>query len=1224
MASVTWASACGDGGTGLPPPDPPRPTTVTVSPAAAELTALGATVQLQAEVRDQNGQAMTGAVVSWSSSTATVTTVGASGLVTAVGNGTATITATAGPVSGTATVTVAQRVNTVNVAPMRDTLVQADTLRLSAGATDVNGHPVAGAVFTWGSSDTLVAVVEDSGVVIGIGPGEAEITAVSSGVPGRARITVVAPAPTTVAVTPDTVELTALGESAQLAAEVTDQVGRVMEGVAVSWSSADTLIAPVDSAGVVTAVGNGTTRITAAAGRAAGNVVVTVVQLAGSIVVSPSADTVGPGDTLRLAAEAFDENGHSVAGAEFAWSSSDTAVATVDASGLVNGLKEGVASITATMGDTRGTSEITVENPDRAALVALFHATEGPKWLRRDNWVTDAPLSEWYGVEIGPSGRVVVLEMYGNGLTGPLPPELGKLTSLESLYLPRNALTGAIPLELGNLASLRTLDLSVNALTGQIPSELGRLIHLRELSLGSNDLTGPIPPEVGNLTSLSGLYLGRNRFTGPIPPQLGNLLNLRELTLRANAFTGPIPSELGNLVNLTALTLWGNRLTGPIPPELGNLVNLTELNVNGLDGAIPPELGNLASLRTLRLFGQGEGRELTGPMPPELGNLTSLKRLDLSNNALTGRIPPQLGNLRHLDTLSLSFNALAAPIPPELGDLTGLGVMDLAYNGLTGPVPPELGNLARLEMMDLAGNSLTGPIPPELANLANLKWLSFEGNNALTGGIPSVLGSLSNLETLNLEANDLTGPIPPELGSLASLKRLELFDNNLAGPIPPELGNLANLETLGLSHNSLTGSIPLELGRLGRLEELYLQHNLLTGAIPPELGNLASLRRLRLHSNDLYGPIPPEFAKLKSVTVNGLILLGGNDLCFLPDPKLRVWLTERGVYPFPCLSDPDLRLLPRALMREDGNGLSLALPDDLHDPSAITVSNPSVVAASVSDGWLELTPLGRGSAEVEVVPSSGGTPAIAEVVVRAAIGTFGIDIVMDQPAPLNYEETVTAAADWWSSILDGTEWTDSRQLGSDCGTRLATALADELLIWASASDFDAPRLMSVTSCFRRSEEPPGHDPAGGSVEVNTAFSNAGDVGWMRHAIGHFLGLVLWPPYTGLVDDHNQYFLGPLAVATFRAGGGDPSLPGVPMEPVGHWHSGHVAGELMARPGGGDAVSLAALADAGYTVDLSKATPWRKSANARAEGTVPGVLAIEHIVVKWVGGKKPRP
>ena len=175
--------------------------------------------------------------------------------------------------------------------------------------------------------------------------------------------------PTTVTVAPATPELAALGATVQLRAAVRDQSSAVMAGATVTWTSSASSVATVDASGLVTAAGNGTATITASAGSASGSAVVTVMQSAGSVVVSPAADTVAPGDTLRLAAEAFDENAHRVEGAEFGWSSSDVSVATVDASGLVTGVAEGTATVTAAAGDASGASEITVENPDRAALL---------------------------------------------------------------------------------------------------------------------------------------------------------------------------------------------------------------------------------------------------------------------------------------------------------------------------------------------------------------------------------------------------------------------------------------------------------------------------------------------------------------------------------------------------------------------------------------------------------------------------------------------------------------------------------------------------------------------------------------------------------------------------------------------------------------------------------------------------------------------------------------
>ena len=66
------------------------------------------------------------------------------------------------------------------------------------------------------------------------------------------------------------------------------------------------------------------------------------------------------GETLQLSVEALDENGQAVAGVEFSWESSNTSVATVDATGLVTGVAEGTATITASAGDVQATVEITV------------------------------------------------------------------------------------------------------------------------------------------------------------------------------------------------------------------------------------------------------------------------------------------------------------------------------------------------------------------------------------------------------------------------------------------------------------------------------------------------------------------------------------------------------------------------------------------------------------------------------------------------------------------------------------------------------------------------------------------------------------------------------------------------------------------------------------------------------------------------------------------------
>ncbi len=114
LAGLAALVGCGDGGTAsspattpAPAPSPPPiPTTVTATPETAELMSPGATVQLAAEVRDQNGQVMSGVAVTWASSDERTARVDEAGLVTAVEGGMATITAMAGQASGTTEIMV--------------------------------------------------------------------------------------------------------------------------------------------------------------------------------------------------------------------------------------------------------------------------------------------------------------------------------------------------------------------------------------------------------------------------------------------------------------------------------------------------------------------------------------------------------------------------------------------------------------------------------------------------------------------------------------------------------------------------------------------------------------------------------------------------------------------------------------------------------------------------------------------------------------------------------------------------------------------------------------------------------------------------------------------------------------------------------------------------------------------------------------------------------------
>jgi Leucine-rich repeat (LRR) protein len=129
---------------------------------------------------------------------------------------------------------------------------------------------------------------------------------------------------------------------------------------------------------------------------------------------------------------------------------------------------------------------------DRVVLEALFKSCGGADWTRKDGWMTEAALGEWYGVKVDAEGRVVELSLNFNNLAGALPSEIQQLSALTELGLSGNKLTGAIPAELGQLGALKSLYLSGNQLSEVIPAELARLPALASLYLMNNHPAGQL------------------------------------------------------------------------------------------------------------------------------------------------------------------------------------------------------------------------------------------------------------------------------------------------------------------------------------------------------------------------------------------------------------------------------------------------------------------------------------------------------------------------------------------------------------------------------------------------------------------------------------------------------------------------------------------------------------------------------------------------------------
>ena len=225
------------------------------------------------------------------------------------------------------------RATSVTVSPTTAELDVGETVQLTAEVRDQSSNVMAGASVTWTTSASTVVTVDGTGLLTGVAPGTATITASAGSAQETVQITVVSVMQPVVSVEVSSpAEPTALGEplqlgeTLQLSAEALDENGQAVAGVEFSWESSNTSVATVDATGLVTGVAEGTATITASAGDVQATVEITVVsamQPVASVEVSPSAETIAVGATLELTAEAFDANGQAVAGAEFSWESDD-------------------------------------------------------------------------------------------------------------------------------------------------------------------------------------------------------------------------------------------------------------------------------------------------------------------------------------------------------------------------------------------------------------------------------------------------------------------------------------------------------------------------------------------------------------------------------------------------------------------------------------------------------------------------------------------------------------------------------------------------------------------------------------------------------------------------------------------------------------------------------------------------------------------------------------
>jgi uncharacterized protein YjdB len=263
--------------------------------------------------------------------------------------------------------------------------------------TIVDGHASSSGCVstrTVGTKFSLVATPSAGSTFVGYGgacPGIAAgevctVTTVAGGTTLTVEFSAVPSLPpvATVTLTPQSGYLY-VGEASAFGLTLKDAAGNVLAGRQVSWSSSTPSVANVANDGRLTALSSGTSTITATSEGKSASALLTVLTRppepapVATVTLSPSAGALYVGQSGTFVVTLKDASGNVLTDRPREWSSSNSAIASVAANGLISGIAVGTATITVTSEGKSGSATVTVSTqvtaPANVATVTLAPAS---------------------------------------------------------------------------------------------------------------------------------------------------------------------------------------------------------------------------------------------------------------------------------------------------------------------------------------------------------------------------------------------------------------------------------------------------------------------------------------------------------------------------------------------------------------------------------------------------------------------------------------------------------------------------------------------------------------------------------------------------------------------------------------------------------------------------------------------------------------------------------
>ena len=441
---------------------------IQVSPTTANL-AKGTNLQLSANavLSDGSTQNVTGSVA-WSSNASSVCTVNAGALATAVNIGSCTATATSGSVSASASLTITPATLTgITLTPPNPSVSSGGSLQLkSIGSfSDGSTQDMTSSV-TYKSSNLVIAAVTPGGLLNGLTPGSAKITASSGSVSASTSATVTSA--TLQSLTIGTGILTvAAGISSQLSV-----IGNYSDGstqdlsTTVTWSSSASSVAAVSATGNVTGIVAGSATITATLGSISGTDSVTVTPATiVSVTVNPLSVTLGAGQSQLFTATATFTDGSSTdVTSSVHWSVVNPLLANISNSignpGVLTALVAGNSSVSASIGSVSGSANLYVTAATLTGITVgptgLSLALGVPGQLTATGTFSDGSTQDITASVAWSSSNGGCLTVSAGGLATPLSP--GSTTVTASL----SGISGSVPVSI-TAAILKSIGVSVTS-----------------------------------------------------------------------------------------------------------------------------------------------------------------------------------------------------------------------------------------------------------------------------------------------------------------------------------------------------------------------------------------------------------------------------------------------------------------------------------------------------------------------------------------------------------------------------------------------------------------------------------------------------------------------------------------------------------------------------------------------------------------------------------------